>query len=109
MTTTKLKRLSEATVRSYGCGCAQMHYTGPLFEVLHWRMKGNLRLTELQLLEGKRIYFRGHVSLKDEKACLEQLTPADVKWMLETQYGRGMEAGAEKAREEIRKALGVRR
>ena len=106
--TKKLKRLSEATVRSYGSGSGQTYYTDSLFEVFHWCINGRA-VTELQLLDGKKTYFQGHVLLKDGKSCLAQLTPADVKWMLEMQYRRGMEAGAEKAREEIRKALGVRR
>ena len=104
-----MKRISEATYRSYGGGTGRRFYEDDVFEVTHWFLQKGKCATELQLLYGKRIYFQGHVALGDAKACFAQLTVADLQWMLGMQYRSGVEAGAEKAREEIRKALGVRR
>lgn len=102
----KLKR----TKKEYGGGSGGAIFKSDLFRVVIWRLREGIRTTlNVSAHPFNEIHFDGeHKELDSDSACMAQLTPKEVRAMIEAIRVEGFEAGREHKAEEIKQCLYLR-
>ena len=94
--------------KDWGSGSGRAIFSSDYFRVTVWKMSNGVKTSiTARLLDNKEIDFEVIHEIKSDLSCFEQLSPHEIKKMLQGQLRESFEMGRESKNTEIRECLDI--